>query len=179
MPPDERHDLYVQYYDRVVRYLVRKHRFSLDEARDLAQDVFLRVFRHMEQNEINSQWLFLKTTAHNLAVNEIRRRTTHRKSESDSTDALPDLVDTLLHDFWTDDAPPSPEMVTSQNEQAALLRDAIDELPATLRACVLLRLDGLSYEEIANALRITADAVRTRLRDGKRLLLNRMRPGGG
>ena len=179
MPPDPRHDLYVKYYERAVRYLVRKHQFTPEEARDLAQDVFVSVFRHMETKAIAAQWLFVKAIAHNRAVNEFRRRMTHRRTETGSADAMPNLADTLLHDFWTDEAPPSPETEISQKEQSARLRVAIEELPDSQRACVLLRLNGLSYEEIAVALHISADAVRTRLRDAKRLLVSRMRPGGG
>lgn len=178
-PMDERHDLYLQYYERVVGYLVRKHQFPVDEARDLAQDVFIRVFRHMEKSPIAAAWLFLKATAHNVAVNEIRSRSIHRRTLIGSADALPKLAETVRHAFWTDEDPPSPETEAQQQEEATLLRDAIEALPATLRVCLLLRLDGLSYEEIAVALHITVDAVRTRLRDAKKLLLSRMRPGGG
>lgn len=180
MPPDERHDLYVKYYDAIVRYLMRKFRFTVEEARDLAQETFLRVFRRMEKGgPITAQWLFVKVTAHNLAVNEIRQRTTHRKTESGSTDDLTGLDERGLRDFWSNEAPASPESITSQKEQSELLRKAIEELPVTLRTSLLLRLRGLSYEEIAIALGTTADAIRTRLRDAKRSLLDRMRPGGG
>ena len=179
MPRDERHDLYVKYYDRVVRYLVGKHRFTVEEARDLAQDVFLRVFRHMEREPLDSPWFFLRTTAHNTAVNEIRKRVTRRQSESGSADALPQLEETALRDFWNDGKPLSPEDLASGNEESALLRTAIETLSPPLRQCLLLRLDGLSYEEIATALRVSEDVVRTRLRDAKRLLIDRLRPGGG
>lgn len=178
MPTDAR-ELVEQYYERVVRYLVRKHQFNVEEARDLAQDVFVSVFKHMEQKPIAAPWLFLKTSAHHRAVNEIRSRTTHRKTEKGSADAIPRLAEMLLHDFWNDQSPPSPETLAARNQQAARLRDEIEKLPTTLRPCLLLWLEGLSYEEIAVALRLTVDAVRTRLRDAKKLLANRLRPGGG
>ena len=176
--PDERHDIYVQYYPRVVAYLVHKHHFTPEEARDIAQDVFVSVFRHMKDKPITAMWLFLKTTAHNRAANEFRSREIHRRTASGSADAMPHLNDVLLRDFWTDDVPPSPETAASRNEESALLRDAILRLPAALRGCVLLRLDGLSYEEVAQAMRITENAVRTRLRDAKRTLSSWLRRGG-
>lgn len=178
MPTDAR-ELVEQYYERVVRYLVRKHQFNVEEARDLAQDVFVSVFRHMEQKPIAAPWLFLKTAAHHRAVNEIRSRSIHRKTESGSADAIPRLTEMVLHDFWNDQTPPSPEAMAAWSQQSARLRDEIEKLPATLRPCLLLWLEGLSYEEIAVALRLTVDAVRTRLRDAKKLLANRLRPGGG
>ena len=169
---DERHEIYVQYYERVIRYLVRKYEFTPDESRDIAQDVFVSVFRHMEQKPIAAMWLFLKTAAHNRAVNEIRSRIIRRRTGSGSADVLPNLDDTVLHDFWTDEAPLSPEAEISRKEEWTRVRDAIEKLPDTLRPCVLLRLEGLSYDDVAAALRISTNAVRTRLRDAKKMLRN-------
>ncbi|HEX7152298.1 MAG TPA: RNA polymerase sigma factor [Thermoanaerobaculia bacterium] len=177
--PTDRRALYEDYYPRVVGYLVKKFEFTVDEARDLAQDVFVSVFRHMEQKPIAAPWLFLKTAAHHRAVNEIRSRSIHRKTESGSSDAIPHLAEMLLHDFWNGETPPSPENLATLSEQAARLHDEIEQLPASLRPSLRLWLEGASYEEIGTALRLTVDAVRTRLRDARKLLVNRMRPGGG
>lgn len=177
---DTQHDLYVRYYDRVVGYLVRQYQFTSEEARDIAQDVFVSVFTHVDDlATITSKWLFLKTAAHNRAVNEIRKRETHRRTETGSVDASPQLAEIVLHDFWTDRTPQSPEEQAIHADAAAHLREAIEELPASLRQCVVLRMHGLAYDEIAAALRITANAVKTRLRDAKKLLLVRMGVGGG
>ncbi len=176
MPTDAR-ELYELYYDRVVRYLVRKFEFPVEEARDLAQDVFVGVLKHMQRKPIAAPWLFLKTAAHNRAVNEIRSRSTHRKTETGSADALPHLSDMLLRDFWNGEVPRSPEVLAAWAQQASRLHDEIANLPATLCPSLLLWLDGLSYEEIANALRLSVDAVRTRLRDAKKQVADRLRPG--
>jgi len=178
MPPDAR-ELYEQYYERVVRYLVRKHQFTPDEARDLAQDVFVRVFKSMEKTPIAAPWLFLKTAAHNRAVNEIRSRGIRRRTESGSADAIPGLHEVLLKDFWTAETPPSPEIQAMLHERSAQLHEEIDNLPASLQPCLRLWLEGLAYEEIAIALHLSVDAVRTRLRDAKKLLGERLRAGGG
>jgi len=172
MSDDERHDLYVQYYDRVVGYLVREFHFSDEEARDIAQDAFLSVFVHMRQKAIAAPWLFIKTTAHNRAVNVIRSRIRHRRTDAGSSDAMPHISELFLHDFWTNQPPPSPETEAGRSEEAALLRDRIEHLPETFRPCVLLRMDGLSYDEIARALGITPNAVKTRLRDAKKRLVD-------
>jgi RNA polymerase sigma factor (sigma-70 family) len=156
------------YYDRIVAYLVHRFRFSDEEARDIAQDVFLRVF--VREEKPNEPWLFLKTAAHHRGVNVIRGVVAHRKMGGGSVDAMPHLSDTFLRDFWSSEAPASPEAVAMKNEEVAALGAAIDKLPDSLRRCLLLRMNGLSYGEIAAALQITVDAVRTRLRDSKRLL---------
>jgi RNA polymerase sigma-70 factor (ECF subfamily) len=156
------------YYDRIVAYLVHRFHFSDEEARDIAQDVFLRVL--VREEKPISPWLFLKTAAHHRAVNVIRGEVAHRKVRGDSVDALPHLSEAFLRDFWSNSPPASPEAEASRNEEVNKLSAAIDELPASLRRCLLLRMDGLSYNEIAIAQQITVDAVRTRLRDAKRLL---------
>lgn len=169
--------LYQQYYLRIVRYLIKKFNFTSTEAHDLAHEVFIRVFSRMDAPPI-APWKYLKTAAHNHAVNEIRARDIERRTGGiGSADAIANLHDILLRDFWTDKIPPSPEELTSGHEQSKLLHIAIEELPPSLKQCVLLRLGDLSYEQIAAALQITTDAVRTRLRDAKRLLQVRMREG--
>jgi len=168
MTEDDQIELYGD-YDRIVAYLAHRFRFSDEEARDIAQDVFLRVLVR-EEKPINP-WLFLKTAAHHRAVNVIRGEIGHRKTRGGSVDALPHLSDTFLRDFWSSEAPESPEAVATRNEEVAALGAAIEKLPDSLRQSLLLRMDGLSYGEIAVALQITVDAVRTRLRDAKRLLM--------
>jgi RNA polymerase sigma factor (sigma-70 family) len=175
MTHDEQRAFYEEYFPRVVKYLVAAFRFTDDEARDLAQDVFVGVFVHVEP--ITNPWPFVKTSAHHRAVNLIRSRSIRRPIERDSVEAMPELDNRALTDFFSGAVPPSPEDEASHNEQVALLSKAIVVLPAILRNCLLLRLNGLSYKEIAVALQITEDAVRTRLRDAKRLLVIRG-PGG-
>ena len=171
MTEDDQIELY-GYYDRIVAYLVHRFHFPDEEARDIAQDAFLRVL--VREEKPIRPWLFLKTAAHNRAVNVIRGKIGHRKTGGKSVDELPHLADMFLRDFWSSEAPPSPEDLAARNEELAGVAKAIEKLPDSLRRCLLLRMDGLSYNEIAVALQITVDAVRTRLRDAKRLLM-----GGG
>ncbi|MFL6244794.1 MAG: RNA polymerase sigma factor [Thermoanaerobaculia bacterium] len=174
---DERHDLYELYYNPLVRYLVKRWNFTSDEARDLAQDVFVSVFKRMEHTTVVAMWPFLKTAAHHRAVNAIRTRAIHRRTEAGSLDAMPELDATALRDIWTDETPKTPEGEAIQHEQRVQLREAIDSLSAPLRTCMLLRMSGQPYEEIAAILNVTPNAVKTRLRDAKKLLLARLGRG--
>lgn len=174
---DERHDLYEQFYKRIVQYLVAKWGFSSEEARDLAQDVFVSVFKHMEHTTIVAFWPFLKTAAHNRAANEIRTRAIRRKSEGGSLDAIPDISTIVLRDPFTDEPPATPESEAVEHEQAESLRDAMLHLSPALRSCMLLRMRGKSYEEIARILQISVNAVKTRLRDAKKQLMDRLAGG--
>jgi RNA polymerase sigma factor (sigma-70 family) len=163
----EVYNLYVLYYNRVVKYLRRSFGFSYEDASDIAQDVFVTLFRHLKP--VAAPWPFIKVTAHHRAVNAIRSQSLARRSGPS-----PDIPDSVLADIWTGQPPPSPEAAASEREQVAKLREAIETLPDALRACVLLRIEGRSYEEIAATLEVSVDAVRTRLRDAKKLLQRRI-----
>lgn len=165
---DKFQDLYFRTYQRTVRYLIRHWHFSVEEARDLAQDVFVSVFKHMQANDVPLSWTFIKTVAHHRAVNEFRARAVHRKSEA--TDSLQHVSEELLRDFWGDTVPASPEDAVVRREESQRLDSQIERLPPALRATVLLRLRGLTYEEISQALHISIDATRTRLRNATKLL---------
>lgn len=177
MPTNERE--LVDLYDRIVRYFVGAWRFEPDEARDLAQDVFLSVLRHMKQKpeSIEDAWRFLRTAAHHRAVNEFRSRGLRRSKELVSTDVIQRLAEVLLADAWTGDSPPTPADLATSNQQSHRLRDEIEKLSTSLRHPLLLWLEGHSYDAIANALRLSVDAVRTRLRDAKKLLGQRLGRG--
>jgi RNA polymerase sigma factor (sigma-70 family) len=73
-------------------------------------------------------------------------------------------------------APPEPDL--ADREEAAAQRKrlgaAVRELSEGQRACLRLWISGFSYEEIAKALGITLDAVKSRLRDAKKLLRERL-----
>jgi len=174
MTDQEKHDLYVRYYERVVRYLTARYGLKAEEAREMAQDAFVSVFKRVKGKPIEDHWLFIRVTAHNRAANEFRSRELRRRTDGGSIDGRAGLSEVVVKDFWTNRAPDSPEEETSHREQMTLLRSAIEDLPESQRPCVLLRIDGLAYDEIATALKISLDAVKTRLRDAKKFLLKKM-----
>jgi RNA polymerase sigma-70 factor, ECF subfamily len=171
-------DLFARYYRSVFAYLVSCG-FSRDDARELAQEVFLRVYRGMDQYRGEAEWGFLQTTARNLAFNEIRGRKTQKRAAVEvSFEQLSHLPDSLAKDPWTGQAPASPEADLVDREQAARLRqrlrDAIAELPEGIRACLLLRLRGLKYRQIQQRLNISLDAVKSRLHEARNKLRERL-----
>jgi RNA polymerase sigma-70 factor (ECF subfamily) len=152
--------LYKTYYRSVFSFFIR-FGFSREEAKDLAQDVFLRVYEFGD--DFHAEWKFLEVIARRVAFNRIRDN--HAKKREAHHVPIEDLIE----------EPESPattqEDVMVKREQKALqrrrLREAIEQLQPSLRECVLLRLDGLSYNEIAAALHITVDAVKARLHQVK------------
>jgi RNA polymerase sigma-70 factor (ECF subfamily) len=171
-PPEGDHRfecLFNRYYRPVIAYLMRDFGLSLEDARELTQETFLRVYTHMEGYRGDAQWMFLKTTAHNVVANHFRGLDTDKRRRIDvSMDAAGD--------------PPAPEppadvKLIEKEKNAAFrkrLTEALAELPEITRHCVLLRGRGYSYDEIRIRLDLSLDAVKSRLKDAKKRLRARI-----
>src|SRR5260221_13229962 len=131
-----------------------------DEALDLSQEVFLRVFRTIHRFRGHSS---LRTWIYRIAVNQARNR--HRfwrrrhREDQVSLDAHVAAHGDVL---TTRDL--GPDRVLAQKELAARLQRALDRLPFDQRTAIVLReIDGLSYDEIAYSLGIAVGTVKSRL----------------
>lgn len=135
-----------------------------DRAEDLAQEVFLRVFRARETYQPGSKfstWLY--TIAHNLASNSrrtmARRKEVQWKGNGTGSHAIPTL-DQLAKDA-------SGRMPTRQvalAEQAQVVRLALESLSDRQRLAVLLcKFEGMSYAEIGQAMELSESAVKSLL----------------
>lgn len=168
-------DLFNRYYRSVFAYLVGCG-FPRDQARELAQEVFLRVYRGMDQYRGEAEWTFLQKTARNLVYNEIRDRKTQKRAGV--VVSFEDLPYQTAKDPWTGQAPPSPEEDLLEREETAQqqkrLREAIAELPEGIRQCLLLRLSGLKYRQIQQRMSISMDTVKSRLHEARNKLRARL-----
>jgi RNA polymerase sigma factor (sigma-70 family) len=155
---------YRRYYTRVVRYYTRTLGLSEDEAGDLTQQAFLRFHEALDHYRGEAEWAFLETVVRNVAYNRLRSV----KSASRSAQVV------SIEDARAKRQAGSPPLDHASREAEALrrkqLHDAIAVLPEGQRHVVQLWLDGFRYTDIARALRISLDAVRSRLRDAKRHL---------
>jgi len=139
-----------------------------DDANDLAQETFIRVFRAKASYRLEqrfSTWLF--TIAANLARNHIRWRTRHPNvslnAESDQTEQT--LGDTLVSDG------PSPNEATLATERATAVRAAVGQLPEDMReAIVLCEWEELSVVEAAAVTKTTPKAIESRLYRARQIL---------
>ncbi len=144
---------------RVARNLVP----SDEDARDLVQEAFLRVFKNLERFDFShafSTWLYRIVT--NLAIDLLRkRRTAYSTSGSDEDEPDPGLED------------PTVELPSAAMERA----ETISEVQACLEtlaphfqsALVLRELEGLPCAEIAEIVGVTHVTVRWRLHRGRKL----------
>jgi len=166
---DERFEaIYRKYYARVWRFY-RGFSVAEDEAHDLAQDAFKRLYENFAQYRGEGDWSYLETLARNVLYNWVRARKTSKRHAAMVEIDDPELV-------FDPPAPEEPDYADRQEEELrrARLRKAVAELPQGQRECLRLRIQGLTYEQIAAALRISLDAVKSRLRDAKRHLRERL-----
>jgi RNA polymerase sigma-70 factor (ECF subfamily) len=165
MSDDRFEAIYRGRYARVWRYF-RSNSISDDEAHDLAQDTFKRLYERVDQIRNDDPWPFLATIAKTILLNRVRARQTQKRSARMVDIDDPDLI------FAEPAAPAERDYAEREAEEArqTRLRTAIESLPPGQRECQRLQLEGLQYDEIAKTLGISTDAVKSRLRDAKRYL---------
>ncbi len=153
-------DLMERHATPVFRFLCRMLG-NEDDANDLAQETFVRVFQaraKFRTSERFSTWLF--TIAANLARNQIRWRTRHPNVSLDAESRSSD--EPLASVLPAKEAPPNEQALSI--ERAAAVRAAVGRLPADLReAIVLCEWDEKSVAEAAAILEATPKAVESRL----------------
>jgi RNA polymerase sigma-70 factor (ECF subfamily) len=130
-----------------------------DIAEELAQDVFVRVYRSRAKYQPDAKfttWLFRITT--NVALNW--RRDTRREAGHVRLDQ--DVREARKRELW-DGLPPADELLV-QEHRAKQIRAAIEKLPPKQLAAVLMhKYEGMEYAEIAEALQCTLPALKSLL----------------
>lgn len=132
-----------------------------NEALDLSQEVFLRVFRTIHSFRGQSA---LRTWIYRIVVNQARNRQRwwRRRHKSQQVSLDEHLRD--HGDFPEQNDLDSPDRVLSRKELAARIRTALDGLPFDQKTAIVLReIDGLSYEEIGYSLGVAVGTVKSRL----------------
>jgi RNA polymerase sigma factor (sigma-70 family) len=154
-------DLCERYYRAVVKFFL-DFGFPLEDARDLAQEVFFRVCKSVKDYRGEAGWAYLKKTAVRTALNEVRRRRTEKRSGLEvSLDGDPTMADFLANDSLS----PEGELLIREK-----LRMALAELPDTIQPCLQLRMKERSYREIKDELGLSMDAVKGRLNEARKRL---------
>ena len=151
-------DLVREHADRVYRLAYRLSGDAQD-AEDLTQDTFIRVFRSLQSYQPGTfeGWLHRITT--NLFLDMVRRRNRIRM------EALPEDYDRVPSHG------PSPEQAYHDARLDPDLQSALDELAPEFRAAVVLcDIEGLSYEEIGATLGVKLGTVRSRIHRGRQAL---------
>jgi RNA polymerase sigma-70 factor (ECF subfamily) len=149
-----------------------------DDAEDLLQDLFVRVFRHLDSYDPGRPfrpWIYRIATRLGYDHRKKRKKNAHLSLDAPLGDdgSLADLLpDTRL----------TPERALAQQEALRELDHAVGELPAKQReAFILFHFEKLAYQEIAEALAIPLGTVKSRLHAASaRVLLDLApEPAGG
>jgi RNA polymerase sigma-70 factor (ECF subfamily) len=162
-------------WDQVVR-LHRRKVFNVaykfvgkhDEAEDLTQDIFLKIFRSLgtfDRRANFQRWLI--SVSRNLCIDHYRSV----RKERETLDRDHDAADVLAVSKEI-----GPYAALEHTDRRALLRRALDELPSALRTAVLLRdIRELSYQEIAQQLSLPEGTVKSRINRGRLELARQIR----
>jgi RNA polymerase sigma-70 factor (ECF subfamily) len=159
-------------HQRMVVQLAMNLLGDRDEALDLSQEVFLRVFRTIHRFRGQSS---LRTWIYRIAVNQARNRHRfwRRRHRADQV-SLDEHV--AVHGDLLSGGETTPDRVLAQKELAARLQNALDHLPFDQRTAIVLReIDGLSYDEIAFSLGVAVGTVKSRLTRARQLLRAELR----
>src|SRR5947209_14785672 len=165
----------VEKYKQPVLNLVYRMLRDMTEAEDIAQNVFVQVYKSAARYEISSKfstWLF--TIARNLSLNEIRRRSRHPAESMDATH--PENEEQPWHQFEDKKTFTPPESLLQVELENKVL-EAIAELPENQKTALLLCRQGeLSYEEIAEVVGTSLSATKSLIHRARETLKQKLKP---
>jgi RNA polymerase sigma-70 factor, ECF subfamily len=139
-----------------------------DEALDLSQEVFLRVFRTIARFRGQSA---LRTWIYRIVVNQARNRQRWWRRRHRSEQVSLDAHVAKFGDLESRNDASAPERAFARKETANRIWQALDRLPFDQRTALVLReIDGLRYDEIAYSLGIAVGTVKSRLTRARQAL---------
>lgn len=124
-----------------------------EDARDVTQEVFVRVYRQLDTCHGDGFMAWLLRITRNHCIDQIRRRK-----------ARPPAEDVLVDDQWTmADTAPNPEQAWVADSRKQLVYDALRQLNGQNREMILLKeIQGLALQEIADMLGLPLGTVKSR-----------------
>jgi RNA polymerase sigma-70 factor (ECF subfamily) len=168
--------LVVKYQRRIERLIARMVR-DTDLVQDIAQETFIRAHRALPQFRGDSAFY---TWLYRIAVNSAKKTLTDMKRDPVVTEAALALRDDDDETSRTQTElthGETPESLLASKEIAATVNAAIEALSEDLRQAITLReIEGLSYEEIAEAMNCPIGTVRSRIFRAREAIAERLRP---
>ncbi|MDQ2686455.1 MAG: sigma-70 family RNA polymerase sigma factor [Armatimonadota bacterium] len=164
----------VKKYEKQVYNFAYRLTGNYDDANDIAQEAFLRVYNAIGSFRGDASfttWLFRITT--NVFLDDRKRARAHPHS---SLDEYMELDESSVARQIEDPAP-SPEAITEEKERGQILQNAIHSLPEYQRAMVsLYHTEQKSYEEIAEMMDLPIGTVKSRLNRARLALKEKLTP---
>jgi RNA polymerase sigma-70 factor (ECF subfamily) len=139
-----------------------------DQAEDLTQDVFLKLYRSLGTFDRRANFqTWLISVSRNLCIDHYR--SSRKEREAINRDVDPNELTPVAHG-------PNPQAQLELRDRVTMLRSALDALPPTLRTAVMLRdIQERSYQEIAAELRLPEGTVKSRINRGRTELARQIR----
>jgi len=171
------YELLVLKYQRRIERLIGRMVRDTDLVEDIAQETFIRAYRALSQFRGEAQFY---TWLYRIAVNTAKKALVDLKRDPlVSETALrggdeEDETSTVENELTTAE---TPETVLAAKEIAAAVNSAMEALPEELRQAVSLReIEGLSYEDIAEAMNCPIGTVRSRIFRAREAISARIKP---
>ena len=164
--------LVAKYQRRVARLLTRMVK-NQEDIDDVVQDTFIKAYRAIGNFRGESAFY---TWIYRIAINTAKNHLVSRNRRSGSHDI--DIADAELYghtEQLSDNATPEAQALTEEIKQK--VGEAIHKLPPDLRQAITLReLEGLSYEEIADAMDCPIGTVRSRIFRAREAIDKKLNP---
>jgi RNA polymerase sigma-70 factor (ECF subfamily) len=158
----------VRQYRRKVFNVAYKFVGRHEEAEDLTQDIFLKIFKSLNTFDSRANFqTWLISVSRNLCIDHYRSVRKERETIDRDVDAS---------ELMPVSKTPGQMAVMEQRDRVELLREAMSALPKTLRTAVLLRdIQELSYHEIAQKLHLPEGTVKSRINRGRNELARQIK----
>ena len=165
-------------YEEPIFHFVHRHVLNNEDARELAQEVFVRLFFNAAKFKPEakfSTWLY--QIALNLCRDHVKSRRTRQAAQTDSLTEREDDEEHPAGDVAVENRTPSD--AAQAREKLAALDDGMAALPHDLRtALVLTTLEQRSHQECATLLKTTPKAIETRVYRARKFLMEWMSKAG-
>ncbi len=159
----------VQRYNRRIYNICYRFAGSGDDAQDLTQEVFIKMFRTLSSYDVErgAFMTWVTTITRNLLVDHFRKSKQDRMT--DSLDAAPsEHEDAMPLSEKIEDKAPTADISVQSRETRELVHSALQKLSPELREAVILRdLQDLDYKDIATVLKVPEGTVKSRINRGR------------
>lgn len=159
----------VQRYHRRIYNLCYRFAGSADDAQDLTQEVFIRMYRTLNSYDVGrgAFMTWVTTLTRNLLVDHFRKTKHDRLTDSLDASASNDPDAMPLSDRIPDGGP-APDTGVQSRETRDAVHQALQKLSPELRESVILRdLQDMDYREIATVLKVPEGTVKSRINRGR------------
>ncbi|MBU0580414.1 MAG: RNA polymerase sigma factor [Candidatus Margulisbacteria bacterium] len=132
-----------------------------EDAQDITHDVYIKAFEKRENYRREAE---IQTWIYSIAVNQARNYLRRKRWFFSKQDKIKENLYTETSENLEDDV---------EREQVSRIKKLLDQVQQNYRVCVVLRdIEHLSYEEIAEVLKINIGTVRSRISRGRKALVN-------